>query len=135
MKTLVIIDASVLLTALFGSNDRVSQQLNQLLRDDTHDAYILPYTIIEFANGVRFSTRDKPTATRIVKQFDSLSLAEMSIMQSDITAIIDLAYRLSTTVYDTAYHYVAILREGTFVTCDKQYFKKASSLGHIECWG
>lgn len=135
MKSLVIIDASVLLTALFGSNVRVSKQLNQLLSDDTHDIYILPYTIIEFANGVRFSTRDMTTATKMIKRFTALALPVIELASADIHAIIDLSYRLDTTVYDTAYHYMAIMHDGTFITCDKGYFKKASTLGHIELWG
>lgn len=33
--------------------------------------------------------------------------------------------------YDAAYHAVAIMMKGTFVTADKRYYKKAKALGHI----
>ncbi|MDP1722108.1 MAG: type II toxin-antitoxin system VapC family toxin [Candidatus Gottesmanbacteria bacterium] len=135
MKSIVIADASVLLTALFGSNDRTATKLNRLLHDDASLVHILPFTIIEFANGVRFSTRDVPAATRILKQFNALTLPVMEITSADVQAIVELSYRLDTTVYDTAYHHMALMQGGVFVTCDKGYFKKASTLGHVELWG
>lgn len=134
MNTVIVSDASVLLTALFGTNDRVATKLDRLLHDKTSTVHILPFTVIEFANGVRFSTRDMPTATRTFERFTALALPVLELTPPDIHAIVDLSYRLDTTIYDTSYHYVALMHEGIFVTCDKGYYKKASQLGHIELW-
>lgn len=134
MSNLIVIDASAFLTALFGNKTRVSQRLSTLLRDDAQNINILTFTIIEFANGVRFSTRNTEEADRIIGQVYALQLPVLAILPADMTAITRLSYRLSTTIYDTAYHYMALIRDGTFITCDKSYFKKAASLEHITHW-
>lgn len=131
----IVSDASVLLTALFGTSDQVATKLERLLHDKTSAVHILPFTVIELANGIRFSTRNVPTATRVLERFTALALPVIELAPADLHAIIDLSYRLNTTVYDTSYHYVALMHEGKFVTCDHEYFKKASQLGHIELWG
>lgn len=135
MNTVIISDASVLLTALFGTNDRVATKFDRLLHDKTSTVHILPLTVIEFANGVRFSTRDISVAKQTLERFTGLPLPVIELALADIHAITDLSYRLETTVYDTAYHYAAIMHDGVFITCDRGYFKKSSPLGHIELWG
>lgn len=135
MNELVIIDASVLLTAIIGDNRKVEGILRTILHDKTRSTSILPFTPIEFANGVRFSIRDVPIAKQALKRFTALALPVMPIVSEDVHAILELSYRLDTTTYDTAYHYVALMHEGMFITCDRGYHKKASKLGHIELWG
>ncbi len=130
-----VCDASVLLTVLFGTNKEVATRLERLLRDTSTSVHILPFTVIEFANGVRFSTRDISLAKQALERFTALALPVMPIVSQDVHAIMELSYRLGTTVYDTAYHYIAIMYEGIFITCDRNYYKKASKLGCIELWG
>ena len=134
MNKIVIVDASVLLTAIIGDNRKVDGLLRTILHDKTRSASILSFTTMEFANGVRFSTRDIPLAKQALERFTALALPVIPIVPKDVHAIIELSYRLNTTVYDTAYHYTAIMHDGIFITCDKGYFKKASRLGHIELW-
>lgn len=134
MKTIIISDASVLLTALFGTNDRIATRLDGLLHDKTREVRMLPFTAVEFANGVRFTTRDRDIAKHAINKFTVLDLPVVTIAPTEIIVITELSYRLDTTVYDTSYHYVALMHEGMFITCDKGYHKKASQLGHIELW-
>ena len=135
MNDMVIIDASVLLTAIIGNNKNAEEQLKTILHNKTRSPSVLPFTATEFTNGVRFSTRDKALAKQALNRFITIGLPILLIAPSDLHAIIDLSYRLGTTVYDTAYHYMAIMHDGTFITCDRNYQKKASTLGHIELWG
>ncbi len=135
MNGVVIADASVILTALFGTNDRIATKLEQFLHDKSSRVHILPLTAIEFANGVRFTTRDILIARQALERFAALALPIVELTDADIGAITELSYRLHTTVYDTSYHHAAIMRDGVFITCDKDYFRKASTLGHIELWG
>lgn len=135
MTGVVIIDASILLASTIGDNERIDQKLRDILHDKTRSASILSFTTMEFANGVRFSTRDLPLAKQALERFTALSLPMRDLTPTDIQAIIELSYTLGTTVYDTAYHYAAIMHDGTFITCDRGYHNKASSLGHIELWG
>lgn len=130
-----VCDASVLLTALFGTNREVTSKLDRLLHTKNASVHILPFTLIEFANGLRFSTRDLALAKGALEKFAALGLPIMQLTQTDTQAIIELSYRLDTTVYDTAYHYAALMHNGVFITCDRGYFKKASPLEHIELWG
>ena len=130
-----VCDASVLVTALFGTNKDVSAKLDRLLHDKSSMAHVLPFTVIEFANGVRFSTRDIPIAKQALERFTALALPVLELASADVLAIVELSYRLGTTVYDTSYHYAAIMHDGIFITCDKSYHKKASQLGHIELCG
>ncbi|MEK7587649.1 MAG: type II toxin-antitoxin system VapC family toxin [Patescibacteria group bacterium] len=134
MNKTVIIDASVLLMEIIGKSEQIEKKLRHILHDTASAAYILPFTLAEFANGIRFSTRDIPVAKQALDRFTALALPVMPIVPGDMRAIVELSYRLNTTVYDTAYHYWALMHEGMFITCDKDYFKKASSLGHIELW-
>lgn len=134
MKAIVISDASVLLTALFGTNDRIATRLDRLLHDKTSEVRMLPFTAVEFANGVRFSTRERDIAKQAIDKFTALDIPVVTIASAEISIITDLSYRLNTTVYDTSYHYVALMHEGVFITCDQSYYKKASQLGHIEFW-
>ena len=130
-----VCDASVLVTALFGANKDIAAKLDQVPPAKSCTVHILPFTIVEFANGVRFSTREIPLAKQVLERFAALALPVLPIAPADVHAIMELSYRMGTTVYDTAYHYAAIMREGVFITCDRGYFKKASQLGHIELWG
>ncbi len=134
MNDIVIVDASVLLTAIIGDKRKAERQLRTILDDKTRSVSILPFTPIEFANGVRFSIRDVSIAKQALKRFSALTLPVVPIVSQDVHAIMELSYRLYTTVYDTSYHYVALIHEGLFITCDRSYYKKASRLGHIELW-
>lgn len=131
---IIVSDASVILTALFGNNNRIAAKLDRLLHDKNSVVHILPFTVIEFANGLRFSTRDISIASQAIERLTKLALPVVTIAPADIHAITELSYRLDTTVYDTAYHYAAIIHDGVFITCDSGYHKKAASLKHIELW-
>ncbi len=45
--------------------------------------------------------------------------------------ILELMSRLKVTFYDAAYHAAALEHQGTLVTADSGYAKKAASLGHL----
>lgn len=50
--------------------------------------------------------------------------------------IIDQALLISSTIsqlafYDTVYHALAMIKDGTFLTLDQKYYEKTKKLGHI----
>jgi hypothetical protein len=66
-----------------------------------------------------------------LEKFSQLPIEFFSFKANHIKEILKLAYRFQTTVYDTAYHFLAKLLDGVFFTSDKDYFKKAKNLGSI----
>lgn len=45
--------------------------------------------------------------------------------------ILEIVKDCKVTFYGAAYHATAILANGTFVTADKEYFKRAKAKGHV----
>jgi len=133
-KKTTVIDASVLLTALIGIKNTIGENLRRLLQDKSQNVITLPFAAIEYANGIRFSLRDTTLAHDALEAYGKLQLGMSDFTFDDVKATLDLSYRCGTTAYDTAYHHVALLFDGTFITCDKDYYQKASHLGHIQFW-
>ncbi|MEK7119690.1 MAG: hypothetical protein AAB889_04195, partial [Patescibacteria group bacterium] len=80
MNKTVIIDASVLLMEIIGKSEQIEKKLRHILHDTASAAYILPFTLAEFANGIRFSTRDIPVAKQALDRFTALALPVMPIV-------------------------------------------------------
>ena len=63
------------------------------------------------------------------------ALLELSLEEQDPDQILDLSFELMETLrvtfYDAAYHATAIRRNGTLITADDVYFRKAAPLGHV----
>lgn len=134
MKSYVI-DASVVLTALLGSRQSVAENFARLLREEQKKKirlYVLSLTIYEALNGLRFAISDQKLADEIFEKFSNLSLNQFSLSSQQGYEALRLAYKTKTSAYDTAYHMVARLIKGTFLTCDKKYFNRAKHLGNIE---
>ncbi len=64
--------------------------------------------------------------------FSELPITYYPIDFKKLSAIRILAEKMNTSVYDTLYHYLALIRRLTFYTADKKYYHKAQILGNIE---
>lgn len=129
-----IIDASVLLTAILGKNKKIAEKVKSLFSHATNkkaELYSSSLLALEFANGVRFSLKDRNDAVSAYDKFVKLPIKLFSFNQGQIKEVLKLSYQLKTTVYDTSYHYLAKLLGGTFITCDKQYYQKAKKLEDV----
>jgi predicted nucleic acid-binding protein len=86
---------------------------------------------LEVANGLRFTLNDSEIGRKIFADFSRLPLEYFDLKPNQIKEILNLAYRVEATVYDTSYHFLARLLGGELLTCDREYFEKAQSLGSI----
>ena len=63
------------------------------------------------------------------------ALLELNLEEQDPGPILDISFELMETLrvtfYDAAYHATAIRREGTLITADDVFFRKAVSRGHL----
>ena len=129
-----ILDASFILTAAFDVHGKVAKTFEQLFQDhkkNQNTLYILHHTMLEIANGLRFSQDNEKLSKEMMQRVLALPLEifKPSLMQME--KAIELSYATKTTVYDAIYHVVAIALDGIFYTCDKKYVLATKGMGNI----
>ncbi len=132
-----VIDASIVLKSLLSKDSNVAKKFEKLLTEVKEgQAEVISHSLInlEVANGLRFTLKDKELALEIFKTFQQLPHRVPNLTKAQHEKILDLSYHHGTTVYDTSYHILAKSHGATFLTSDKEYFKKANKLGSIEFW-
>lgn len=137
MKTYVF-DASVVLGFLLNESILLRRNIEKIVREvDLGKAAIFssPLINLEVANGLRFRLVNKLEAVSGYERFLDLGLTVYTPDSKGVEQIILMAFEVNATVYDCFYHFVANELGGTFLTCDKEYFKKAKKLGGIEFVG
>ncbi|MDO8514964.1 MAG: type II toxin-antitoxin system VapC family toxin [bacterium] len=130
-----IIDASVILGYLLQKNEKIVNRVESLLKKFKKgeiEIYAPQLLFTEVANGLRFSLKDENLAASQFEKYAKLKIDYPPFSEIQMKEIIKLSYKLGTTVYDTSYHFLAIMLNGTFLTCDKEYFVKAKQLEKIE---
>jgi predicted nucleic acid-binding protein len=130
-----IIDASVILKVILKENVSVSNKYNKLVemvKNKKAEFYSVKFLKTEVANGIRFGERDKELGLKIYDIFLGLPIKYITLSKQQYKNCLKLSYGLDTTVYDTSYHVLAKVYNGTFLTCDQEYYKKAKILGDIE---
>ena len=130
----LVIDASTLLRATLNQRSNTYSRLKPLFKQVDTQIISIPLMYYEYANGVRSSLSDPDAAATLTTKMSHLPIRIFDFKSNHLSQTLRLAFQLKTTIYDTAYHYVAILLNGTFITCDKDYYSKASHLKHIELW-
>jgi len=130
-----LLDASVMLISLLEKDTKRAGKAKEIFRGSEKGHFklcVLPLTIFEVANGLRFSLKDQTLAEQILGKFQQLPLEVIPLTTSAVTEALRLSYSLKATVYDASYHVAAKMLEATFLTGDSQYFAAAKSLGNIE---
>jgi len=94
----------------------------------------LPLLPFEVANALRFNIKDPTLAIKTYEVFSRLPIDITPLSAGQLGEALVASYRFATTLYDTSYHLLAKLMGATFITCDREYFKKADSWGSIELW-
>ena len=137
MKT-VVVDASLVLGFLIKSNKIVIKEFPRFLQSEKNDKLkiislaLLP---LEVANGLRFSHSGREMTAAILEKFINLPIKLVNLTDNLLIQATDYAYQNKTTVYDTAYHLLAISRNSTLLTCDWKYYLAAKQLNHIKYIG
>lgn len=130
-----ILDASVVLNFLLGQSTSIERKFVAILKQTKNrkvklfSTYLLP---LEVGNGLRYSLSDEKLANEALQKFLDLPIEFFILKPAHYSKILQTAYFLKTSFYDTSYHFLAKLLKGIFFTCDAEYFKKAKSFGNIK---
>jgi len=130
-----VLDASVVLAFLLEQAPSFEKDFIESLKQaksgkvELYSSYLLP---LEVGNGLRFSLQDQKLADEALEKFLNLPIKFFVFNPAHYLRILQLAYLLGTSFYDTSYHFLATLLKGVFLTCDRGYFQKAKRLGNIK---
>ena len=136
MSTQITIDASVILSSILYQKPR---PVNKLKEIEAHKFRVLTTSFFksELTNGIRFSVKNPQDAEELLEQ--TLELCDkFEVFQLSNPAyqkIMDLSIQNSTTVYDTAYHYIPLATKSILYTREHDYFERSKHLGYVEYLG
>lgn len=131
---IIVLDASVILGFLLGESSSVVKGVKTVFqkakfgKTKIYGSLLLP---LEVSNALKNKLIPEETA-KTYARFKKLAVIYQSFTHEDLEEIIKSSYQFGTTVYDTSYHYLAKMLDGTFITCDRNYFSKAKSWGNIK---
>lgn len=130
---LVVPDASVLLKWVLPSDDEPDAdkalQLRAAILDDAVHVIVPPLWIYEVGNTV--SRRFPEHAQAWLSALLRFGLEEMPASQAWLARSVELTSRHDVSFYDAAYHALALLHKGLFVTADVKYADRASGSGSV----
>lgn len=138
MKKYVLDASSVLRYLLEEEINLITKRIEKVLKDTQKgkaklfSSHLLP---LEVGNGLRFTLKDEKLAEAAFDIFLKLPVDLLPFSKALLQKILSQSYLLKTTFYDTSYHLLAKTRGATFVTSDREYYKKAKELGDIEFLG
>ena len=90
------------------------------------------FIFLEIVNALRYSLKEESLAQQTLRHILEFPLKLAHLSSADYKLILNLAWNNKTTSYDSAYHYLAIARNGDFLTFDKAYYTLTKRLNHIE---
>lgn len=133
-----VLDASAIVTYSLAANKKTESILRPLIkkaRDNLIRLFTSPVFYSESANAIRFEINDFEEAKKILRQILRIPVNLVSITPIQYQAVLKISYENKTTVYDSLYHFIALGRNATLLTCDKKYFQAAKHLNHIRYIG
>jgi predicted nucleic acid-binding protein len=135
MKKVYIIDASIIIGSLILRRREVLLKFRNILKDtqkEKVELFSINLLNYEVANGLKYSIRNKELIIKSYQKFLNLPIKLYELSKDQFLQILKISLDLDTTIYDTSYHYLAIILKGMFLTADKEYFKKGQRLGFVE---
>lgn len=130
-----VVDASVILSSLLEQEKGTHKKSEKILKlAELGKVELMSHSLLslEVANGLRFKGKDSDIIKGLYKTFLELPINIIELTSSQCEETLSISYELGTTVYDTSYHILAKAYGATFLTSDREYFKKAKKLGDIE---
>jgi len=130
---LVVPDASVLLKWVLPSDEEPDSDKALLLRtaivEETVRALVPGLWLYEVANTIarRFPTVASGWLSALMK----FGLEEVTPSNAWLLKALDLTSRHDVTFYDAAYHSLALIHGGVFVTADTRYANKVKESGSV----
>ena len=130
---LVVPDASVLLKWVLPSDDEPDADKALLLRAAIQDEAVhvlLPgLWLFEVGNTIarRFPTHASGWLSALMK----FGLEEAAPSQPWLSKTLELTRRYEVSFYDAAYHALALIHKGLFVTADSRYVNRVAEPGSV----
>lgn len=130
---LVVPDASVLLKWVLPSADKPDADKALLLRasiqDEAVHALVPALWLYEVGNTIarRFPIHASGWLAALMK----FGLKEASPSQSWLAKTLELTRRYEVSFYDAAYHALALVHNGLFVTADSRYVNRVTEPGSL----
>jgi predicted nucleic acid-binding protein len=130
---LVVPDASVLLKWVLPSNGEPDADkavlLRTAIRDETVHALLPALWLYEVGNTIarRFPMHASGWLSALMK----FGLEEASPSQLWLAKTLELTRRYEVSFYDAAYHALALIHNGVFVTADSRYVNRATKPGSV----
>jgi predicted nucleic acid-binding protein len=134
---LVVPDASVLLKWVLPPDEESDADKARLLRaailDETVRALLPPLWFYEVGNTIarRFPAQAVDWLSALMK----FRLEEAPPSRPWLAKILELTGRYEASFYDAAYHALALIYRGVFVTADIKYINKVKEAGSIVALG
>ena len=130
---IVVPGASVLLKWVLPSEDEPyadnALQLRSAIVDSNVYALVPPLWIYEVGNTIarRFPDHAQAWLSALMK----FALEEAPVSKPWLTKTLEIVQLHDVTFYDAAYHALAIVNGGTFVTADSRYATKTATSGSV----
>jgi predicted nucleic acid-binding protein len=134
---LVVPDASLILKWVIAGEDRSEEEAAlKVLQDWLNEKETIILPSIWFYEVSNLLGLKKPKqAYALMEVLLDYDFEEARITKELCRLALEIMSKLKVTFYDAIYHAVAIKKNGTFITADRQYFRKASPLGYIKLLG
>jgi predicted nucleic acid-binding protein len=132
-----VIDACVVLSMILKEDKKATAFCQNLIMETEKNKARLWSTFFfrhEVANGLRYSNKDKREVLEIWEKFMKLPITCIELERNFLGSVANLSRKLDISIYDTSYHYLALILNGTFLTRDREYYQKAKRLRNIQCF-
>lgn len=130
-----VLDASVIVSVILKENKEATKLVNGIkteIKNNKAKIVVPSFLLLELSNALRFRIVNKDKAADAFLSFFKIQVSLENFTVEQVKEIQGKAYEMGTTVYDTSYHYLAKMLDGTFTTCDRNYFAKAKLWGNIK---
>jgi predicted nucleic acid-binding protein len=125
-------DASVLLKWVLRSDDEADREgalaLKSAWLDDGCELVVPSLWVFEVGNVL--GLKQPAAAAELLGAMIDLGIQEEA-PHGYAAAIVGMMREFKVTFYDAAYHALAIRHQGTMLTSDRAYVKKAARTGHV----
>ena len=128
---LVVSDASVLLKWVLPSDDEPQADKTLLLRAAIQNeaVHVLRPGLWTFEVGNTIARRFPTHASAWLSALMKFGLEEAPPSQPWLAKTLELTRRYKVSVYDAAYHALALIHKGLFVTADRRYVESGHGAG------
>ncbi|MBI5888548.1 MAG: type II toxin-antitoxin system VapC family toxin [Deltaproteobacteria bacterium] len=128
----IVPDASVILKWVLRGDEPEREKALSILSGWLDGDYeiVLP-SLWFFEAGNIIARREPELAYAILKRLLDFEFPEAELGRPLVKLILEIVRDCHVTFYDAAYHATAIRAKGTFVTADREYFKRAKAKGYV----